>query len=151
MNVRANVDANVTKRLKVGVNFSFEDVHERQVQADGRYINDGIVQSALLMFPQFPVYNEDGSYAVGNQIAMKADGYQMVENPVALAHEIDARYKLYRMNFNTNITYDILKNLQFKANLGTQYNTNRYNYYRPSTIGQDGDCLLYTSPSPRDS
>lgn len=43
------------------------------------------------------------------------------------------------MNFNTNITYDILKNLQFKANLGTQYNTNRYNYYRPSTIGQDGD------------
>ena len=70
---------------------------------------------------------------------MKADGYQMVENPVALAYEIDARYKLYRMNFNTNITYDILKNLQFKANLGTQYNTNRYNYYRPSTIGQDGD------------
>lgn len=109
MNVRANVDANVTKRLKVGVNFSFEDVHERQVQADGRYINDGIVQSALLMFPQFPVYNEDGSFAVGNQIAMKADGYQMVENPVALAYEIDARYKLYRMNFNTNITYDILK------------------------------------------
>lgn len=139
LNVRANVDANVTKRLKVGVNFSFEDVHERQVQADGRYINDGIVQSALLMFPQFPVYNEDGSFAVGNQIAMKADGYQMVENPVALAYEIDARYKLYRMNFNTNITYDILKNLQFKANLGTQYNTNRYNYYRPSTIGQDGD------------
>lgn len=34
LNVRANVDANVTKRLKVGVNFSFEDVHERQVQAD---------------------------------------------------------------------------------------------------------------------
>ena len=139
MNVRANVDANVTKKLRVGINFSFEDIHERQVQADGRYINDGIVQSALLMFPQFPVYNEDGSYSVGNQIAMKSDGFQMVENPVALANEIDARYKLYRMNFNTNITYDILKNLQFKANLGTQYNTNRYNYYRPSTIGQDGD------------
>ena len=51
MNVRANVDAEVTKRLKVGVNFSFVDVSERQVQADGRYINDGVVQSALLMFP----------------------------------------------------------------------------------------------------
>ena len=50
-------------------------------KSDGRYINDGVVQSALLMFPQFPVYNSDGTYAVGNQIAMKADGYQMVENP----------------------------------------------------------------------
>ena len=39
LNVRANVDAEVTKRLKVGVNFSFVDVSERQVQADGRYIN----------------------------------------------------------------------------------------------------------------
>ena len=139
LNVRANVDAEVTKRLKVGVNFSFVDVSERQVQADGRYINDGIVQSALLMFPQFPVYNTDGSYAVGNQIAMKADGYQMVENPVALAHEIDIRNKSSRMNFNANITYDILKQLQFKANLGTQYYTSRYNYYRPRTVGQDGD------------
>ena len=139
LNVRANVDAEVTKRLKVGVNFSFVDVSERQVQADGRYINDGVVQSALLMFPQFPVYNSDGTYAVGNQIAMKADGYQMVENPVALAHEIDIRNKSSRMNFNANITYDILKQLQFKANLGTQYYTSRYNYYRPRTVGQDGD------------
>ena len=58
---------------------------------------------------------------------MKADGYQMVENPVALAHEIDIRNKSSRMNFNANITYDILKQLQFKANLGTQYYTSRYN------------------------
>lgn len=139
MNFRANIDADVTKKLHVGVNFSFDDVKNREVQADGRYINDGVVQSALLMFPQFPVYNEDGGYAVGNQIAMKSDGFQMVENPVALAHEIDIRSKSNRMNFNANISYDILKNLQAKANVGTQYFHSRYNYYRPRTVGQDGD------------
>ena len=139
INIRANVDADITKKLHVGVNFSFDDIKNREVQAEGRYINDGIVQSALLMFPQFPVYNEDRSYAVGNQIAMKSDGFQMVENPVALAHEIDIRSKSHRMNFNANISYDILKNLQAKVNVGTQYYNYRYNYYRPRTVGQDGD------------
>lgn len=139
MNFRANIDAEITKKFRVGVNFSFDDVKNREVQADGRYINDGVVQSALLMFPQFPVYNEDGSYAVGNQIAMKSEGFQMVENPVALAHEIDIRSKSNRMNFNANISYDILKNLQAKANIGTQNYNYRYNYYRPRTVGQDGD------------
>ncbi|WP_165043822.1 TonB-dependent receptor [Dysgonomonas sp. ZJ709] len=139
VNVRANVDADVTSKLHIGVNFSFDDINNREVQASGRYINDGVVQSALLMFPQFPVYNDDGSYAVGNQIAMKSLGFQMVENPVALAHEIDIRSKSNRMNFNTNISYDILKNLKANANLGTQYFHSRYNYYRPRTVGQDGD------------
>lgn len=139
MNLRANVDADATEKLHIGINFSFDDVKNREVTAEGRYINDGIIQSALLMFPQFPVYNADGSYAVGNQIAMKSDGFQMVENPVALAHEIDIRSKSNRMNFNANITYDILDKLQAKINLGTQYYHYRYNYYRPRTVGQDGD------------
>jgi TonB-linked SusC/RagA family outer membrane protein len=139
INVRANVDANVTKRFKVGANFSFSDVNERQVQANGRFINDGIVQTALMSYPQFPVYNPDGSYAVGNQIAMKADGYAQVENPVALAHEIDIRERESRTNFNTNLSFDITEQLFIQANLGAQYTTRRYNYYRPRTVGQDGD------------
>jgi len=139
INFRANVDAEVSKKLRVGVNFSFDDIKNREVQASGRYINDGVVQSALLMMPQFPVYNKDGSYAVGNQIAMKSDGFQQVENPVALAHEIDIRSVSNRMNFNSNVSYDILKNLQAKVNIGTQYYNYRYNYYRPRTVGQDGD------------
>ena len=43
------------------------------------------------------------------------------------------------MNFNTNVSYDILDNLQIKANLGAQYYTYRYWYYRPRSVGQDGD------------
>lgn len=139
MNLRSNIDAQVTKRLKVGLNLSFSDVNERLVQASGRFINDGIVQSALVSYPQFPVYNEDGSYSVGNQIAMKAMGYAQVENPVALAHEINIKQRETRTNFNTNISFEVLKYLTANANLGAQYTTRRYNYYRPRTVGQDGD------------
>lgn len=139
MNLRANLDAQVTKRLKVGFNFALSDVKERQVKASGRFMNDGVVQSALMSYPQFPVYNEDGSYAVGNQIAMKATGYAQVENPVALAHEIDIREKETRTNFNTNISYEFFDWLSANANIGTQYTTRRYNYYRPRSVGQDGD------------
>ena len=70
---------------------------------------------------------------------MKSEGVQMVENPVALAHEINIRSASNRMNFNTNVSYDILDNLQVKANLGAQYYTYRYWYYRPRSVGQDGD------------
>lgn len=139
LNFRTNLDAQVTKRFKVGLNFSFSDVDERLVQASGRFIRDGIVQSALVSYPQFPVYNKDGSYAVGNQIAMKSTGYVQVENPVALAHEIDIKQKESRTNFNVNLSYELLKGLSANANLGTQYTTRRYNYYRPRSVGQDGD------------
>jgi TonB-linked SusC/RagA family outer membrane protein len=137
-NLRTNVDAQVTKRFKAGFNYSFSDVNERQVPDEGRFsATDGVVQSALVSFPQFPVYNPDGSYAVGNQIAMQADAYAQAENPVALAHEIDIRQTESRMNFNTNLSFEILKQLSANANLGTQYTTRRYNYYHPRTVGRN--------------
>jgi TonB-linked SusC/RagA family outer membrane protein len=137
-NLRANIDAQVSKRFKAGFNYSFSDVKERQVPDEGRFsATDGIVQSALVSYPQFPVYNPDGSYAVGNQIAMQADGYAQAENPVALAHEIDIRQTESRMNFNTNLSFEILKQLSANANLGTQYITRRYSYYHPRTVGRN--------------
>ena len=138
MNLRANVDAQVSKRFRAGFNYSFSNINERLIPDEGRFsATDGIVQSALLSFPQFPVYNADGSYAVGNQIAMQADAYAQAENPVALAHEINIRQTESRMNFAANLQFEILKNLYAKANLGTQYTTRRYNYYHPRTVGRN--------------
>ncbi|MDR2556413.1 MAG: TonB-dependent receptor [Bacteroidales bacterium] len=142
LNVRANVDANVTKWLKIGTNFSFSNVQDRKVNADGWFnLNDGVTMAALVAYPVFPVYNEDGSYAVGNGVALNNDGsgggYSPCENPVALANEIDIRQRESRMNFNTNIAATIIKGLTANANIGVQYTTRRYNYYRPPTIGQN--------------
>jgi TonB-linked SusC/RagA family outer membrane protein len=140
LNLRANVDAQVAKRLKTGFNFSFSDVSERLIPDEGRFSGtDGIVQSALVSYPQIPVRNPDGSYAVGKQIALAADGYAQAENPVALAHEIDIKSKESRMNFNAVVSFEIVRQLSLGANLGTQYTTRRYNYYRPRSVGQNTD------------
>jgi TonB-linked SusC/RagA family outer membrane protein len=142
LNVRANLDANVTKWLKIGTNFSFSNVNDRKVNADGWFnLNDGAVMAALVSYPIFPVYNEDGSYSIGNGVALNNDGsgggYNPCENPVALANEIDIRQRENRMNFNTNISAKIIDGLTANANVGIQYTTRRYNFYRPPTIGQN--------------
>jgi TonB-linked SusC/RagA family outer membrane protein len=137
-NLRTNVSAQVSKRFHASFNYSFSDVKERQIQDGGRFsATDGIVQSALLSYPQFPVYNPDGSYAVGNQIAMQGDAYAQAENPVALAHEIDIRQTKSRMNFGANLSFELLKPLSINAYLGSQYSTTRYNYYHPRTVGRN--------------
>ena len=56
--MRMNIDGKY-KRLKFGVNFAPSYSTSNSVDASGA---GGIVQSALMMPPVWPVYNEDGSY-----------------------------------------------------------------------------------------
>ncbi len=49
------------RSLTLQTNFSMYDVQNREVSAAGRWINDGVIQSALMMLPGSPVYNADGS------------------------------------------------------------------------------------------
>lgn len=56
--MRMNLDGKY-KRLKFGLNFSPSYSTSNRVDASG---SNGIVQSALMMPPVWPVYNADGSY-----------------------------------------------------------------------------------------
>lgn len=140
-NVRVNLDAKMTKKLTVSTNFSLYDVNNKEVEAEGRWINDGVIQSALMMIPGSPVYNADGSYATGYMIGMSANGWGIngAENPVALAHELDQRSKSQRTSVNATINYEVIEGLNLKANLGMQFYNYRYNYYRPRSIGRNSD------------
>ncbi len=140
-NVRVNLDAKVTKKLTLQTNFSMYDVQNREVSAAGRWINDGVIQSALMMLPGSPVYNADGSYATGYMIGLSADGWGIngAENPVALAHELDIRSKSQRTSANATLNFEVIEGLNLKANLGMQFYNYRYNYYRPRSIGRNSD------------
>lgn len=74
------------KRLKFGLNFSPSYSTSNRVDASG---SNGIVQSALMMPPVWPVYNADGSYNYqGNGYWRIGNDYQhnAVLNPVAMAN-----------------------------------------------------------------
>lgn len=121
INARLNLDAQITKRLSVSLSYSMYDAKNRVVQAEGRMINDGVIQSALMYLPNLPAYEENGDYARSAMIRMKTDwGMNFPENPLAIANELDINEKMSRHNLNLNLVYEFLPDLKLSARLGQQ-------------------------------
>ena len=145
VNARINLDAQVNDRLNVQVSYSMYDANNKIVQAEGRCLNDGIVQSTLMYLPNLPAYTEDGDYARSGMIEMNKEGWgiNFPENPLVIAHELDQREVISRHNLNFNATFNILDGLDLNARLGQQWYNERYFYYRPMSIGQ-GSVAAYS-------
>ena len=135
INLRANIDADVTKKLKVGSSIFYTNTDGREVQ-EGRF-NQGPILGALVYMPIFPLNNPDGSLQLG-QAAQQTDGFayafQGIENPVALAERVNITRKGARSVFNLNGTYEIVPGLSAKLNLGGENYTEKYEYYYPTNL-----------------
>ena len=122
INARINLDAQITKRLTASISYSMYDAKNTVVQAEGRMINDGVIQSALMYLPNLPAYEENGDYARSAMIRMKTDwGMNFPENPLAIANELDINEKMSRHNLNLNLVYEFLPDLKLSARLGQQW------------------------------
>lgn len=143
--MRMNIDGKY-KRLKFGVNFAPSYSTSNSVDASGA---GGIVQSALMMPPVWPVYNEDGSYNYqGNGYWRIGTDYQHNEvlNPVAMA------------NLQSNITdrmsiigkvyaeLELYKGLTYKISFGGDYYGAHNDKYRQSALPLKGK-NYYDMPS----
>lgn len=135
--MRFNLASKLSDRLSLSVNLNPSFANSDLVPAENPYFVDGIVNNALLTFPIFPVYNPDGSLAVNGQNAL---GLTTVpaENPVALAEQIEDQLEQFRLIGGAALEMDLIKGLKFKSYLGFDINSFRRDYYRPSTIGNNG-------------
>ena len=61
-------------------------------------------------------------------------GFQQIENPVALATETKIRRNGIRNTYNVTATYEPVKNLFLKANLGMYTYSEKYEFYRPTSL-----------------
>ena len=132
--VRANLTADLTSKLKVGLNISPTYAYHDLVNTEGPFIYDGVINNALKATPLFPVYNADGSVAVNYQNTW-AYNYSGGENPVALATQISDKLEQVRNLGNIFGEYEIIKGLRFKSTVATDINYFGRNFYRPSTLG----------------
>lgn len=133
LNLRANVDADISTRIKAGANIAITQNNNREVQ-EGRF-NQGPILGALIYMPVFPAYNADGSLAKNAAAAQSsAFGYQTIENPVALARETKINRKGLRGTYNAYASYSFLPELVFKANLGMQTYNEKYDFYLPTSL-----------------
>lgn len=138
--VRANLDGKKNK-LKYGLSFSPSYSKTNYVNTDDQYGSDGVIASALMAPPIFPVYNEDGSYNWDMNGLLKKDWNTQcneVLNPVALALEIDDVREKLNLVGNVYASYEFIKGLEYKFSMGGDYYSYIRNYYRPSTIPLKG-------------
>ncbi len=135
--LRANLDGK-RGRLKYGISFSPSYSKTNFVESDTQYGGDGVIASALMAPPIFPVYNEDGSYN------WDANGYlrnntwdtqvNEILNPVALATEIDDVREKINILGNAYVAIEFIKGLEYKFTAGGDFYQYVRNYYRPSYI-----------------
>ena len=137
------------KRLKFGVNFAPSYSVSNSVNASGA---DGIVQSALMMPPIFPVYNPDGSYNYqGNGYLRIGTDYQINEvlNPVAMARlqsNVTDRMSITGKAF---AELELMKGLSYKLSLGGDYYGAHNDQYRQSALPLKGKNYYDTPSNPK--
>ena len=141
--LHAKLNMQLTDKLSMGVNlnFSYTDKNAIGSSGDGFGGNGGsVVRYALFRTPAIPIYDADGVYSDRPVNAnFFGDGY----NPVALANYTDNTEKQYRVFGDVFVQYNILKNLVFKTDLGTDVFINEDRTYNRNY----GTNLRVNSPS----
>eukprot|EP01133_Synstelium_polycarpum_P011874 gene11874-13838_t len=145
INFRANIDGKVSEKLRVGANISYTQNDNREVE-EGRY-NLSPMMSALLYAPFLPARDANGTpIQFGMGSLASAYGLQNPENPLATVEQMKITRKGNRSTYNANATYEIIKGLDLKANIGTQTYDEKYDYYLPTSLSS-GNTPPYSPPS----
>ena len=118
LSLRSNIDAQMRKWLKGGINFSLADSRQ-SVGTD-----QDVIMNALKQQPSVAVSNPDGSFDGPDDVWMPV-------NSVALASIRDNHNK--KMNFRTNVYLEatIIDQLKLRTELSADYNLNKFYYYEP--------------------
>lgn len=139
---RAKIDSEFTSWLKMGINLAPTYMNTNKT-LQGHWASDGVINSALATAPVVPVYNEDGTWASQSMYAVASDGLTGVPNAVACSNirNYDTNLRLFS---NGYIEISPLKNLKIKSTIGADIQEYRSEYFRPSTIPNNGN----TAPLP---
>ena len=135
--VRASIDGRF-RRWSYGVTLAPSWSLTNYVESDNQYQEDGVIASALMAPPIFPVYNADGSYNwdMNGYLRYGVPDTQATEvlNPVALALEVQDRREVVDIITNGYVGYMILPGLEMKMVFGGDVYSYGRDYYMPSTI-----------------
>ncbi len=132
---RVNLEANASKRFKVGINLNPSYTVSNPTDAEGHFSSGAIVLSALLMAPHLPVYDENGDYTTGITLG---NGFSSLENPVKSALGKKRRLNDLRMLGTAYGEYQIMNGLSYKLLVGADLQNSNERTFNPSFVGRDG-------------
>ena len=131
--MRAGVDVNVSDKLKVGLNINPSYRVQQEVNANGHWADNGIINAALSAVPMAPLYAADGSYSSEAAIAAPYN-WPGITNPVANITEFNSELVTTNLLGSAYVEYEIIDNLAYRASGNVNLNANRRNAYRTSAI-----------------
>lgn len=132
--IRANVDINVTDRFKLGANINPVYKIQNDVNSDGHWAGNGIINAALSAVPMTPVWNADHSAYTSQAALATPYGWPGITNPVANITENPN--ELITTNLLTNVyaSYQFLKDFSYRATGNFNVGSTRRNAYKTSRM-----------------
>lgn len=134
--VRANIDANITKKLRFGIRMNVSQTDNDLVQSEGAWGNESVVITTLMCHPNLPAYNADGSIATDLMLneLKKGQNVAKLQNPLALATM--ETNKLQNRSFigNADLEYTIIEGLKAKTAIGIESIGLHREFYRPKSL-----------------
>ncbi|MDR0565421.1 MAG: TonB-dependent receptor [Prevotellaceae bacterium] len=131
LSLRANVDAQVYDRLKVGLNLAVSRSEARVAPGVGTATSawgNSFISSLLIMPPTATVYDADGGYTLQNPFE------NIFANPIASLLEQDNRTRSYLALGSAFAEYALAKGLTVKVLAGATVNSNKEYSYVPGYI-----------------
>ncbi|WP_431124208.1 TonB-dependent receptor [Flagellimonas flava] len=142
----ANVQLNsqISDRIRFGVTSNVSLVNSNPTGEAG-WSNYGLGNRAqpdpsfsiILMQPYYPIRNQDGTFAIANQLHDNNDNWDgpISENTVAQTALTDFFERRLRVFGNAYLEVEPLEGLKFKTSLGGDYNSIFTEFFAPSNIG----------------
>ncbi len=127
---RINLDAKVSKRLKIGTNFTVTRSYNNSVNEVG---SNGLVGLTVRASPASPVFDANGVYQLLN--VGSGSGFNSIANPVAVARTTTNLLTTDRMLGNMFGEVTIAEGLSARVSVGADVlNTRRNIFYTPQTL-----------------
>jgi len=121
---KINLDHKFSDRLKIGNSFLVARTNENITFNDN---SSGVVYTALLMVPNAPVRNADGTFAgPQEEISLSFD------NPVARALETNDISTRTRILSNVYLEFKVLPSLTYRTEFGNDLNFTHHHTFYPS-------------------
>ena len=120
---RVNLDAQLKKWLKLGLNANYSHTDERLLKADQ---DEGIITYTLNKIPDVAIYDMEGNYT---SVSREGDNSP---NPVAQALSNDILLERNLLTGNIFAEISFLKNLVWHTEVGYSYNWDRGEVFMPT-------------------
>lgn len=144
--IKANIAGDLSEKFAVGLNLNAALAQHDRLPASAPYFArpPGIVYSALVHSPVVQPFNEDGTPNQLDNQSYLGGGTTTASNPLAIMQAIQEDIDNNRLFGNAYVEYNVLDNLSFKTQLGTDIDNYQRSFFR-------GNSLLYRNATEGES